>query len=161
MAKSADRLVARAARQIVCRFNDCGDRVEGSPVPWAGRAEDSDGRRAERGGDVQQTGIVRYRDIRRGERENGIAQVGPGEVADVASSSNLGGNLFFVWSADHPYPMTLGGKLAREIGIEGGRPALGGAHGAGCERDDGPAVGREPQPSAPTGAFGGRHLEFV
>ena len=86
MAKPADRLVARAARQIVCRFNDSGDRVEGSPVPWACRAEDSDGRCAERGGDVQQTGIVRYRDIRRGERENGIAQVGPREVADIAFS---------------------------------------------------------------------------
>src|SRR6059058_4629785 len=111
MAESADRLVARPARQIVGRFNDRGDRVEGSPVPWAGRAEDSDSRCAERGGDVQQTGIVRYRDIRRGERENGVAQVRPGEVADIASSSsNLGGNLFFVWSADHPYPMTLGGK---------------------------------------------------
>ena len=99
MAEPADRLVAGPARQIVGRFNRRGDRIERSPVPWARRAEDSHRRCAERGGDVQQTGIVRYRDICRGERQNGIAQVGPGQVADIASGSNLGCNLFFFWSA--------------------------------------------------------------
>src|SRR5258707_2234118 len=154
MVEPADRLVARAARQIVGRFNHRGDRVERSPVPWPSRSEDSDGRCAERSGDGQQTGIVRYRAIRRGERENGVAQVGPGEVADIACSSNFSGDLVFVWSADHPYPVTLDGKPAGEIGVECGGPALGGADGPGGERNNGPTGGREPQPAAPIRAFG-------
>src|SRR5258705_5636999 len=133
MVEPADRLVARAARQIVGRFNHRGDRVERSPVPWASRSEDSDGRCAEGSGDVQQTGIVRYRDIRRGERENGVAQVGPGEVADIACSSNFSGVFVFVWSSDHPYSVTLDGKPAGEIDVECGWASVWRAQQLMCE----------------------------
>jgi hypothetical protein len=107
---------------------------------------------------VQQTGIVRYGEIGRGERENGVAQVGPGEVANVVAVGDLGSKFLFVRSADHPDPMTLGGKPARELGV--GWPALGRADRARREHNDGAAVGREAQPSPPAGAFGRRHLEF-
>ena len=46
-AETADRLMARPARQVVGGFDRCGDGVERSPVPCAGRAEDADGRCAD------------------------------------------------------------------------------------------------------------------
>ena len=53
VAEAADRFMTRPAGQFVLGFDHRGDWVEWSPVPCAGRAEDSDGRCAERGRDVE------------------------------------------------------------------------------------------------------------
>src|SRR5262249_24626803 len=107
VAQAANRLMAWPAGQFACGFDHGGDRVERSPVPCAGRAENSDGRRAERSRHVQQPGIVRYRDGCRREHENRVAQVGTREVADISAVGDLAGKLLFPWSADHPYPTAL------------------------------------------------------
>jgi len=78
----------------------------------------------------------------------------------MGAIGDFAGKLFFAWSAHHPYPMALGGKPAREIGVGGGGPALGGSDRTRRERDHGAPIGRKPQPLAPRGAFGGGHLEF-
>src|SRR5262249_11696766 len=101
-----------------------------------------------------------YRDGGRGQRENRVAQVGPGEVADIGAVGDLGSKLLFAWSADYPYPMALGGKPARQIGVSGSGPTLGGPNRAGRERNDRPPIGRKPQPRTPSAAFGRGHLEF-
>src|SRR5262249_28867926 len=144
MAEAANRFMTWPAGQFARGFDHGGDRVERSPVPWAGRAEDSDGRCAECGRDVQQTGIVRYRDGCRRERENRVAQVGPGKVADIGAVGDLGGKLPFTRSADHPYPMALGSEPAREIGVRGKGPPLGGPDRAWRQRNDRAPVGHEP-----------------
>ena len=54
MAEPADRLVAGPAGQLARRLHRCRERIERRPVPWAGRAEYADRRRAESGGDMQQ-----------------------------------------------------------------------------------------------------------
>src|SRR5262249_18073209 len=124
VAEAANRFMTWPAGQFAYGFDYGGDRVERSPVPWAGRAEDSDSRCAECGRDVQQTGIVRYRDGCRRECENRVAQIGPGEVADVNAVGDHGGNLLFARSADHPDPLALGSEPAPEIGVRGKGPAL-------------------------------------
>ena len=53
-------------------------------MPWARGPENSDRRRAERGRDMQQAGVVGHRRVGRSECKNCVAQVRPGEVADVA-----------------------------------------------------------------------------
>jgi len=73
----------------------------------------------------------------------------------MGAIGDFAGKLFFAWSAHHPYPMALGGKPAREIGVGGGGPALGGSDRTRRERNHGAPIGRKPQPLAPRGAFGG------
>ena len=54
MAEPADRLVAWPAGQLAYRLDRGGERVERRPVPWAGRAENADRRRAGSGGHMEQ-----------------------------------------------------------------------------------------------------------
>src|SRR6478736_6157143 len=64
---------AFSRRIIAGRFKDGGNRIEGPPVPGAGRPEDRDRAGAKRCGDMHQSRIVGDRYIGRSERQNGIA----------------------------------------------------------------------------------------
>ena len=79
----ADRLVAGPAGQLARGFDHRGERIERRPVPRAGRAENADRRRADGRRDMQEAGIVRDRGRGGGERQDGVAQVGAGQVADA------------------------------------------------------------------------------
>ena len=52
-------------------------------MPRAGRPEDADGRRADRGRDMHQAGVVRHAGAGELQREDGVAQIVRGEVARV------------------------------------------------------------------------------
>ena len=79
---AAGRLVARLAVELLDGLlHGGGDRIERRPMPRAGRAENADGRGAERGRDVQQARVVRDRDVRRGKRQDRVAQIRAGEIA--------------------------------------------------------------------------------
>ena len=87
----ANRLVARPARQVGGGFDGGGQRIERSPVPGAGRPEYADRRRAGRRRDVNQTGIVRHRHGGPGQRQNGVAQIGAGQIAGCGIADDFGG----------------------------------------------------------------------
>ena len=78
--------------------------IERRPVIGAGGAENAHGRRAERGRDMHQAGIVGNRDAGRRHRQNAVAQVGAGEVADprAAGGHDLRRQRLFAGAADHP-----------------------------------------------------------
>src|SRR6516164_5547278 len=82
MPKPANRFMAGPARKLACCLDHRSDRIKWRPMPGAGRSENADARGAERSGDMQEPGIVGYRQACRRERENGIAQVRTREVAD-------------------------------------------------------------------------------
>src|SRR4051812_40138258 len=97
------RLVARPAIELSVGLHDGGEWIERCPVPRTGWPENSDRGCAERGGDMQQAGVVRHRNVRGGQRENGVAQVGPGEVARAGESGNdLRGQCLLARTADDP-----------------------------------------------------------
>ena|SRR6266566_3094277 len=58
MNEAADRLVTGLAIKFAGRLDRCRQRIERRPMPRAGRAEDSDSRGSECGGDMQKSGIV-------------------------------------------------------------------------------------------------------
>jgi hypothetical protein len=58
MNEAADRLVTWPAVKLANRLDRCRKRVERRPMPRAGRAEDSDSRGSECGGDMQKSRIV-------------------------------------------------------------------------------------------------------
>ena len=77
----ADRALAGLARHAGFGLHGRGKAVQRRPVIGAGGAENAHGRRAERGRDMHQAGIVRDRDAGRRHRQNAVAQIGAGEVA--------------------------------------------------------------------------------
>src|SRR5262245_23008918 len=74
MLQPAVRFVTGPAGQVRQGFDDARDRVERSPVPRARRSKYSDGRRTDGGGDVEQSGIIRYSEISPAERQNSVAK---------------------------------------------------------------------------------------
>ena len=100
---------------------------------------------------MQEPGIVGNRGTGGGERQNGVAQVRPGEVADVGPVGRTISrrNLLLARPADHPDPASLGREALRQLGVIGCGPALGWPDRARRKRHHRPAVGCEPQPLAP------------
>ena len=127
MHEPAGRLVAGPAGHVGLGLDDGGERVERRPVPGAGRPEDADGRRADRGGDMHQAGIVRHRGAGELQRQDGVAQVRRGEVArggagGARRSRPRAGSRP---GCPAPRPRRLRAvELARELGEIGDRPAL-------------------------------------
>ena len=80
------------------------ETVQRRPVIGTGRAENAHGRRADRGRDMHQAGIVRDGDAGCRHRQNAVAQIGAGEVADLAAArgDDLLRQRLFAGTADHP-----------------------------------------------------------
>ena len=96
-----------------------------------------------------------------GERQDGVAQIGAGEVARArVRRSDLGGERLLVRAAEHPDRDALGREACAPARHRRGRPALGRADRAGRKRHHRAAVAGEPALLAPSGDLGGRHLEF-
>src|SRR3974390_2176247 len=85
-------------------LQDGRNAIKRLPVPRAGRAENGHGWRAERGGDVHQSGIVTDRNVGGREREDCVAQVGAGQIARIRSGrgGDVSGDLGLVRTAEHP-----------------------------------------------------------
>ena len=124
--EAAVRLVARPAGEFARGFDHARKRVERRPVPGARRPEDADRRRVRGGGDVQEPGIVGNREVGSRERQDGVAQVGAGEVADVGGlgRDDLGRERGFAGAAQNPHARSLGREPARQFGEIVRRPAL-------------------------------------
>ena len=105
---TADRLMAGTTRQLTCRVHHAGERIERRPVPRTGGSENADRQLAQRRGDVHEAGIVGDDGLCGRQRENGIAQIGPGEFADMRGigGHNLIREWLFVRSAEHPNRLT-------------------------------------------------------
>ena len=86
--------------------------------------ENADRRRAERGGDVQEAGIVGDRHRRGRQRENGVAQIVAGEVAGLGVADDLGGKRLLIGTAQDPNGEAVVDQAAGEGGISGAGPAL-------------------------------------
>src|SRR3977135_821519 len=110
VAEAADRLVAGPAGELACCLDHGGDRIKRRPMPWAGRTENPDYRRAERGRNVEEAGIVRNRGVGGGERQDGRAQIGPAEIAYISfgATHDLGGELPLARPSEHPHAVPLG-----------------------------------------------------
>ena len=78
--------------------------VQRRPEIGTGGAENAHGRRADRGRDMHQAGIVRDGDAGRRHRQNAVAQIGAGEVADLAAAGgdDLLRQRLLAGAADHP-----------------------------------------------------------
>ena len=157
MPEAADRLVAGPAGELGRGLDHRRDRIERRPVPRAGRPEDADRRRADRRRDMQQAGIVRDRGLRGGERQDGVAQVGAGQVADMLAGRPPRSRRRARFSPGPPITQTAlpaAASCRASSGVIGRRPALRRPDRAGSERHRRAAVGGETQPLPPGGHLG-------
>ena len=63
---------------------------------------------------MQKPGIVRYRRGGAGERHDGIAQVGAGEIARVAVADDILSQRRLGWAAQDPNSKAVGQQLLRQ-----------------------------------------------
>jgi hypothetical protein len=148
MPEPAGRLVARPAWHVGLGLDHGGERVERRPMPGAGGPEYADRRCAEGRSHVQQAGIVRYRHGRGCERQDGVAQIGAGEVAGLrCAACDFGGESLLAGAADHPDRKAQFGKARRKRPIGG--PSLRRPDGAGGEHRNRLSIVRKVHPRAP------------
>src|SRR5262245_31594780 len=85
---------------------------------------------------MQQSGIVRHREIASRERQNCVAKIIAGEIADVGwvCGGNGGGNVLFSWPADDPYRVAVCGQPPCQRSVIVRWPALRRTDGTRCER---------------------------
>src|SRR5258707_2153124 len=123
MMEPAGWLVARPARHVALGLDHGGKRIERGPMPGAGRPEYPDRRRAEGRSNVQQPGIVRYRNGRSRKRQDRIAQIGAGEIAGLRRVAyDLGRKSLLVGAAHDPDRKAQLRKMCRKRPV--GSPSL-------------------------------------
>ena len=153
----------RAGNRARSRPAQRRQRVERRPMPRAGRAENADGRRSQRGSNVQQARVVRYREIGGCQRQDGIAQIGAREVADRrrCSRANLLRQRRFVRAADdHRRLHHRRANRAATLGETCARPSL---RRSNCARVQARSAGArvvEIHARAPGGHLRGRTIEL-
>ena len=139
-----------------------GDRIERRPMPRAGRPENADRRRAERGRDVH-AGPKSFEIATFGcrERQDRVAQVGAGEIARERARHRAMICVASGFSAGPP--MTQTSHALRD------QRRASSANDAPGQRFDGPTApgasattrrARQPEPLAPAGDLGGRHAQL-
>ncbi len=106
--------------------------------------------------------IVRNRDIGGRKRQDGIAQLGSGEVADAGAvaTDDLCGDRLLARPTENPYRMSGSRELGGQLAIGRRRPTLGGADRAGSERDNPPPVGGNAHAVPPACEFSWRNPQL-